>query len=151
MIKDISQVDEELEKFRIKVEATTEEILKDILSEGAKSIALNSPVVTGHYINNHEITLGSIGKGGKPAVKKTKKIVSPGGAKTRMLSKFISIIEGITRKNKIISISNAVPYAINVEVLGWGKKPAYAVYQKAMSALQAEAVKQKAGFNAKEY
>jgi len=151
IVKDISQLDEELEKFYIKAIVESEKALKEVLEVAAKSIAFNSPVVTGHYINNHEMILGSVGKGGVPAVKKTKGKVSASSAKAKMLSKFMGIIGRVTKKNKLITISNVVPYAINVEAIGWGKKPPYAVYQKAIQAMSTSLLKEQTEFNNKEY
>jgi len=110
-------------------ERRTDEFKRRVLSKAAESIVAFSPVDTGTYIMEHDITSGgrqrglaSVSSHGRP--RGQEKSDFDGAA----LSKLLAAVEALPTGFSDVMLANYAAHAPQVEYLGWGSTGPYYVY-----------------------
>jgi len=145
----------QLEEFRVKTHERLDLAKQDLARKTLAKLVARSPVLTGQYILSHKVGINEPDLSYEHTLPtlKLRKNISKGkqiGTNIGVNRRSVEMKAKSVGQQKImqagykdtIYISNSVPHAVNVEYLGWAKKPALHVYglTKAEMRLQAQAI-----------
>ena len=123
MAHDFASFTKELEGF---VQATEEAMtgaLRDIVVKVGTTVINFSPVLTGRFKGNWQMTVGSPSKN-------SLNVEDPDGAETIA---DLKIMASTLNPGEIAYIVNNITYGYNIETIGWAQTPPYMPVQRTLS------------------
>jgi hypothetical protein len=133
-------MDNSINKYLERLKKAVNKTKQNMATDALKTLITTSPVRTGSYIKSHQVGIDTIIAHHEPVYHEIQPGI-PEAAVTALKSAMFVELNGEVQNAKFdntIYISNSIPYANQVEYIGWMFTPAYHPYGIAMTTLKAK-------------